>query len=34
MNVGRTTERLVKIEARPDRVEIDLFKTALIVVDM
>ena len=34
MNVGRATERLVKIEARPDWVEIDLFKTALIVVDM
>jgi len=34
MNVGRTTERLVKIEARPDWVEIDLLKTALIVVDM
>jgi ureidoacrylate peracid hydrolase len=34
MNVGGTTQRLAKIEARPDRLEIDLSKTALIVVDM
>jgi ureidoacrylate peracid hydrolase len=29
-----TAERLVKIEAQPEQIEVDLAKTALVVVDM
>lgn len=34
MSSNRTTERAVKIEARPEPVQIDPLRTALIVVDM
>jgi ureidoacrylate peracid hydrolase len=34
MRSDRTVERLVKIEARPEQVEINLSRTALIIVDM
>ncbi len=34
MGGNRTIERLVKIEAKPEQVEIDLARTALIIVDM
>ncbi len=34
MSGGTTAERAVQIEARPEPVQIDLSRTALIVVDM